>query len=270
MEEDERSIGKALRSAVGVPEKGRAVPFAVGKVALLSTPPRAALFQRLCELPCASLRELARLLGTPAPTVSWHIRKLVGGDLARSRRLAGRTVFFPVGLVEEAEVPLLAALHRHAAAALYNDILASPGTALSVVRERHGRRGARALRLLKEQGLVTVMRTGRAFLCYPTPLLDGMRERAAKRVKRFAEELMGMLAKEGASPRVVESGAGGFLIAFERGDFSGTLRIPADYYTSTLRLVAETDGLPSLNARRAAIHTPAIPPSSPPRRRPGM
>ena len=227
----ERGVGKALRKALAGEREEAVKP---GAEALLLNKHRREVFQQLCLKPCATPGAVARALGISPNAVAWHLQKLEeAGFLAR----AGADAAFPAGLIAATDVGIFLLLAKEAIRAALVAVMNEPGSSLESVATASGstrQTASRALVVLERDGLVSVVRDGRANRYFPTDLLAQRREGNAKRALAFSEAVLVRLRGEGVRPQVVRRTAQEFMVLLGERPASPFLHLRTDPFTTVL------------------------------------
>jgi len=107
---EEKSVGKALRKALGLETVKFDVEPRVGGTSRLMNPRRLAIFEHLWKNPCSHIRQISRATKIPVESLKWHLRMLERSELIGALRSERRVAFYPKGLIREDDVELFAQL----------------------------------------------------------------------------------------------------------------------------------------------------------------
>jgi predicted transcriptional regulator len=191
-------LGTALRRMMGsAPPPGREQGPAAETVLMNAT--RLRIFSSLCNRPGAHVRELAREAGIAPPSALWHLGKLVERGAVVRSRAGNRAVFCPAGMVAAGDIGLLAFVGDRARLPAVRLAIERPGMAQAELTKAAGVNG-HTLGALVSRGALVVVRDGRHRRYYPAPILAQKRELYEKRARRFRQELLALLQREGLSP----------------------------------------------------------------------
>jgi DNA-binding transcriptional ArsR family regulator len=191
-------LGSALRRMMGsAPPAGAGHRPAAETVLMNET--RLRIFRSLCNRPGSHVRALSREAGVAPPSVLWHLGKLVGSGAVLRGRLGNRAVYYPAGMVEPGDIELLAFIGDRARFPAVRRVLEGPGTAQGDLTAESGVNG-HALDAMVSRGALVVVRDGRHRRYYPAPVLGQKRDTYERRARRFRQQLMALLEREGLSP----------------------------------------------------------------------
>lgn len=107
---EEKSVGKALRKALGLETVKFDVEPRVGGTSRLMNPRRLAIFEHLWKIPCSHIRQISRAIKIPVESLKWHLKVLERSELIGAMRSERRVAFYPKGLIREEDVGLFAQL----------------------------------------------------------------------------------------------------------------------------------------------------------------
>lgn len=99
-----QSAGKALKKAFRQEDMFEGIEPQFAKVSLLMNTSRMRLFTYLLDNPCQHLRGISRATGFSAPTVSWHLKKLLHSGYIEAGKLGRKNVFWVTGMVSRSDV----------------------------------------------------------------------------------------------------------------------------------------------------------------------
>ncbi|MEM2870173.1 MAG: winged helix-turn-helix domain-containing protein [Thermoplasmata archaeon] len=220
-------VGPALRRALGASPGGVRPPPA--NDSLLMNPTRLRLFHILCNSPCLTVRDLSRALGMGAPTVLWHLRRMIARGLIARNRLAGRVAYYPAGVLEEEDVRLLAIVNAEGRKRAVRAALERPGMTQEELTAE-ARCSAYTLRRLVSGGALEVLRDGRYRRYYPSAHLKQRREAFERRARRYRHLLLVRLEEEGLAPELSVREPGEFEFRVRIGSRSEALDILRNPY----------------------------------------
>jgi predicted transcriptional regulator len=104
----DRSMGKALRKALGVETiKFEVEPRPSGKSQLMN-PRRLKVFVFLWKTPGSHIRQISRATKIPVESLKWHLGMLDKAKLIASRRFERRIAYYPRGLIRREDTELFA------------------------------------------------------------------------------------------------------------------------------------------------------------------
>jgi len=191
-------LGSALRRMMGgAPVAGRE-PRPGGETVLMNGT-RLRIFQSLCNRPGSHVRELSREVGVAPPSVLWHLGKLVGTGAVQKGRCGNRMVYYPAGMLEPADLELLAFIGDRARFPAVRLVLERPGIRQGELTKDSGA-NSHTLGALVARGALAIVRDGRHRRYYPAPVLSQKKELYERRARRFRQLLLSLLARECLSP----------------------------------------------------------------------
>ena len=112
-----KTIAEAFSKAIGRDDDVEPV-LERQRAHLLMNATRRELLEELTFHPCVQANRLSRDLEVAFPTVKWHLGKLIDAGFLATSEVGKREVYFPDGLVEEADVKLLVGELNQVAAAM--------------------------------------------------------------------------------------------------------------------------------------------------------
>ncbi len=193
-------LGTALRRMMGdVPPAGSV--HRPGGETVLMNETRLSLFRTLCNRPGSHVRALSREIGVAPPSVLWHLGKLVERGAVRQSRLGNRAVYYPAEMLEPGDLELLAFIGAGSRLPAVRLVLERPGIRQGELAESSGT-NSHALAALVSRGALMVVRDGRHRRYYPAPALGQKRTHYERRARRFRQQLMALLSREGLSPEL--------------------------------------------------------------------
>jgi predicted transcriptional regulator len=202
-----KSVGKALESALKDKEVFEKTIQKKSKD-ILSNGYRRAIFSELTLSPCMNIAEISRRTQINANTVGWHIDRLIKSGYVVERRVGGRRIYFPEGLVLPEEVPLFHALSRVPVRILLTLVFKNPGSSQRELSEKSGmshQSVSKMMKYLVSSELISSVSDGSHIRYYPTKLLSEKSEGFYNRSKRYAEFLMKKLKESGGrEPKIVK------------------------------------------------------------------
>ena len=101
-----KSVGKALRKALGHETFKFDVESRKDGRSQLMNPRRLRIFSYLWKMPCSHIRQISRATRIPVESLKWHLRTLEKFELLKSRKSSRRVAYFPVGLVRAKDIEL--------------------------------------------------------------------------------------------------------------------------------------------------------------------
>jgi DNA-binding transcriptional ArsR family regulator len=230
-----RKVGKALEEAVHGP---RGDERAQRAEAVILSKPRRRILEVLCARPVLSLSQIARRTGMGSTTCRWHLGKMAEAGYVASVKRGRTLLFYPVGLVERDDVPLLEALGRGTTREVYLHLTRHPGLsqrelteALGVTQQAVHRAASKLLALR----LLTTVENGRFVRYYPTSLLAERRESMHPRGEAYLSHILKRVEREVSEARVHRMTDTQLVVDFRGPSGTGALRILADPFASVLQ-----------------------------------
>ena len=223
-------MGTALLTVIREGESGL---DAVAGEAGLRSQRRARLFRFFCLHPVAVVAEAARATDMAVGTLRWHGAKLVETGWLE---LCGST-YYPRGLVDAADLPILEALGAVAARRTLASVFEIPGQSVSELGHAVGltrQATARFVDDFRSVGLVSAVEDGAFVRVYATRLLAGRREDSGDRVRAFCNDVLRRLNTEGLAPEVLRRTSSEFLLRYGLPGRRVVLNLPIDPFSSAL------------------------------------
>jgi predicted transcriptional regulator len=158
----DKSVGKALRKALGLETIKLEVESRPSGKSLLMNPRRLAVFRYLWNVPCSHIRQVSRSSRIPVESLKWHLKMLEGAELIASKRFQRKLAFYPKPLIRFEDIQIFAsmsdpirkgivrAIWKHSEGASVD--LISSGLPISGPATRHH------LCILEELGVIEVSR----------------------------------------------------------------------------------------------------------------
>lgn len=207
-----RPLGRALQEVLAPAGAGAAAREERAPGAgLLAHPARAALLQTLLDRPLCNVAQLARAVGTTAPSARWHLAVLEEAGLVETRR-EGRSLLACVpGTADGPHARALGVLARPRALGLIRAVSAAPGlTVAEVARaaQTTPQSALRALKALSTVELVETVRDGRYVRCYPGDGLERLVEERADALPAQVRRLQAAVEGAGESMALVRRARG--------------------------------------------------------------
>ena len=221
-----RKLGEALKAAVS--EGYEPAEGAAAKSALMNEN-RRRVFEYLAWHPCATAGEVARALAVSDPTASWHLAKLVEAGYAQAARRGSGRGFCASDLgLQESEMSIWAALSERGAPRALAHVLTTPGLTTGQLAGKMVQRSAgRALRALREAGLVVAVVDGRFHRYYPGGAVSAIERSAPRRLRDFRRRLVRRLERDRLAPEVRMAPGDILEVDVRFGAERATLRLPA-------------------------------------------
>lgn len=220
------SIGRALRDAVGIPPPER-VPAVRGAESVLMSAARRRIYTTLAGRPCLHVRALARALRVAAPTVTWHLRRMIKAGFITEDRAGRRRVFYPVGFLGGEDVPLLVVANNETPSRILETVRKTPGLSLQELEKAHGGASlARPLRALAKCGALGIVADGRFRRFYLAERFEERDRESRKRGRQFQRDLLRRLQRDGLAPRVVRAREGELELEVREGARAVPMVIP--------------------------------------------
>ncbi len=205
---DSGTVLKAFQKAIGHDVELDRFEGVHGGRTLFMNKTRQQIFSLLTRFPCAHLNDISRKLELTLPTTRWHLDKLVDGGFLSSKKVGNRIVFYPHSMIDADEVEILSFLSQPRAIVVFVGIRENPGLPQSKLArklEMNIQTLSIYLKQLISFELVAVVVDGRFKRYYPTSRFKEMEDSHMLRLKRFREEILEGLTKDGVHPEVVRT-----------------------------------------------------------------
>jgi len=168
------------------------------------------------------------------PSIEYHLKKMLNENLICTKRVGKKTVYYPIEMVAEEDIPLLALIHDRKAKMILAAVLKSPclmqkeiSRILSLKRQTVRWYIAR----LREAGLVDIVEDGVCRRYSPTKLLDLKSELYRKRLSDFKDHVINNLIMDGMNPRIVKSTPDQLVIQIGNGSLDSLLKLILDPFS---------------------------------------
>ncbi len=232
-----RGVGKALESALkekDIPEK---TVHRKG-IDIFSNRCRRAIFSELTLSPCMNIAEISRRTEIKANTAGWHIERLIKSSYIVERRVGGRRIYFPEGLVPSEDVTLFYTLNQFPVRVLLSLVFGNPGNSQSELSEKSKmshQSVSKTMIYLVSKELISSVSDGSHIRYYPTKLLSDKSENFYNRSKRYTEFLLKKLKEGGGrEPKIVKKSVERIILELgpKRGEY--TMEIGINPYMTFL------------------------------------
>jgi len=204
-----RSVGRALRRALG---EGFVLPEVEPRepgTSLLMNPRRQRVFEYVWNHPCSHLRRISRDVQIPPQSLRWHLLRLREGGILASRAVKGKTVYFAPWALREQDVRLFASLSNGMKGRIVRWVAERRRTTQSEIFRGLKTYQQAVLPPLAELASLGILRTwkaeGKRFYELGDAYARLGTEYAAVSSERIARALA-VLAEDGVSPKVASRG----------------------------------------------------------------
>ncbi len=242
-EKTKKGFAKAFKHDIGREDEIAVEKWEVRKgQSLLMNPVRRELFRYLCEFPCNHLSGISRGLGITPPTTTWHLKKLIDRDLIASKKLNGKTIFFPSNMIEEDDIRILSLINDEKVKQIFLTIRENPGMTQKDIslnlKLQHQSVLWYTLKLEKVE-LISTIEDGKFKRYYPTNLLSELRDSHLSKLRAFREWLIKALKYDGIDPEVIRTTDKFILIRITTGREKTTLELSTNPFSTVLGLKKE-------------------------------
>jgi DNA-binding MarR family transcriptional regulator len=173
---------------------------------LLMNPVRREIFRYLCEYPCNHLSGISRDLGITPPSTSWHLKKMIERDLITTKKIHGKTIFYPVNMIEEDDIEILALINDEKVKNIFLTIINNPGSSQKDISDQLEIQHQTVIwftQKLEIAGLISILEDGKYRRYYPTNKLSELSETHITKMKAFREWVIKMFKYDGIDPEVI-------------------------------------------------------------------
>jgi predicted transcriptional regulator len=232
----QRRVGKALEKAIGADESS-SKQEAKSKAHMMN-PVRREVFEHICRFPCTTVSRISKGIGRSIHTVEWHLRKLMTAGLVSESRTSGLNIFYPQGIIDKQDIPLLMLLNDPKVRDVFLYIVENPGCPQSDLMSGLGishQSAGRITQKLYKMNLISRVDDGKFRRHYPTDLLVTRREESIDKGKKFKTFVIDRLRSEGLKPEVMRSGVSEVTIQIAQGREKAVLRLGCDPYFTVLQ-----------------------------------
>ena len=210
-------LGDALKKAVEVKPREREVSESRARPSSpLMNANRRAVFQYLCNRPCARAGEIASELELSRSSVKWHLKVLEESGYVESFQDGKVPAFCPSGMVSRKAMSIYSILGVKECMNVFTAILGEPGSdsaALEEELEMSRQNLAPCIRRMLDARLISAVKDGRHLRYYPTEeLRRTMIEEKGNR-KEFIRSVVKRLGEEHLRPEVEELKGRGIVIS---------------------------------------------------------
>jgi DNA-binding MarR family transcriptional regulator len=202
-----KGFAKAFKQDIG-----REEDIAVGKwevkkgQSLLMNPVRREIFRYLCEFPCNHLSGISRDLGLTPPTTSWHLKKMIERNFILTKKIHGKSIFYPANMIEEDDIEILALINDEKVKHIFLNIINNPGSSQKDISEHLKVQHQTVIwftQKLEKTGLISTLEDGKYRRYYPTNKLSELSDTHISKMKAFREWIIKMFKYDGIDPEVL-------------------------------------------------------------------
>ena len=107
MSPEKTSAGKALKRIFRQDDILSKIEEQPASFSLLMNPTRLKIYIHLSQNPCDHTRSIARKIETSLTTVNWHLGQLLEHEYLEAKKIDGKKVFWPAGMLKPQEAKLV-------------------------------------------------------------------------------------------------------------------------------------------------------------------
>ncbi len=203
-------LGNALKRAIAVERTiEESEESRKSEESMLLNPTRAEIYQYLCKNPCSRLRAIVKALELTAPTIEWHLRKLVDKGFITMKKLGKDKIYYPTDMIDPGDIEVLALISRNKARIICISVANNPGITqgqlgkeLGMYQQEIGWYTSR----LTEKGVLSTVKDGKFKRYYINDKIDEMLHLNRDRKNHFKKTLIRALKNDGVKPEIIRSG----------------------------------------------------------------
>ncbi|MCK5559894.1 MAG: winged helix-turn-helix transcriptional regulator [Thermoplasmata archaeon] len=238
-----KGFAKAFKQDIGREEDIAVEKWEVRKgQSLLMNPVRREIFRYLCEFPCNHLSGISRDLAITPPTTTWHLKKMIDRDLIARKKINGKIIFYPLNMIEEADIIILALINDLKVKRIFLTIKENPGITqkeISLNLELKHQTVLWHTSKLEDVGLISTIEDGKFKRYYPTNLLSELGDTHLSKLRAFREWLIKALKYDGIAPEVIRTTDKFILLRITTGREKTTLELPTNPFSTVLGISKE-------------------------------
>ncbi len=239
-EKKKKGFAKAFKQDISREEDIAIEKWEVKKgQSLLMNPVRREIFRYLCEFPCNHLSGISRDLGISPPTTSWHLKKMMTRDLIATKKINGKSIFFPTNMIDEEDIEILSLINDVKVKHIFLTILNGPGLSQKEISDELKVQHQTVIwftNKLENTGLISTLEDGKYKRYYPTGKLSELSDLHISRMKAFREWVIKAFKYDGIDPEVIRSTDKFILFKVSIGKDKTTLELPTNPFLTVLGL----------------------------------
>ena len=196
-----------MKKAFGQEDLFESIEPQFAKVSLLMNHTRLEIYLYLQKNPCQHLRGISRALDLSAPTVSWHLKRLVHSNYVETAGSGGKNIFWVTGMINHDDIGRFMAFNNPAFVQILKFAIKSENgfREKDVVRTAGDEQQLVNLRLKKLVGLDLLKREGVGIRTkyYLSDNIKKMNGHYSAKISHLASSLITVFSADGLRPRTV-------------------------------------------------------------------
>ncbi len=235
------SAGRALKKAFKQDALFDKIETQKAKISLLMNSARLDIFMHLCKYPCDHLRGIARARNLSAPTISWHLQKLVHTRYVETGKCGRKNVFWVTSMIHPDDAGRFSVVNDKGMKQVLSQAIQSD----SGIREREIVKALKEdqqlvnIRLKKLVNLDLLARDGKGVktLYYPSPRIDKMKNRYSVRVNHLSSALVSTFNADGLMPKTIRRRGSKLTVEVKLPEGSRQLMIECNPMVTVMRRI---------------------------------
>lgn len=195
------------------------------------------IYQFLCIHPCSPSSAISKETGLSIHAVNWHLRRLYDRDYVHKEKRGKKTIFYPVNLIHQEDIPIFEILNIKRARDIFLAIVDKNGISQKEICKNLGLKHQAVIwyaNKLKKLGLITSLEDGKYRRYYPTELLNKKKDENMKRIRIFKNQIINKLQNEMLTPSILRSTDDKIIIRISRGRNRAVLTLCTDPFVTVL------------------------------------
>jgi predicted transcriptional regulator len=194
---------------------------------------RQKIFQKLCEIPCCTVNQLASNLSLKASGIRWHLEKLRRGGFVNKRNIRGAWLFYPTDMLTDEDIEILSLIQEQIIGNLLKQVIRKPGLCQKELSTNLDIKQTSITKYLKELeniALITYVVDGKFKRYYATDKIIRMYSSKRRKTSVFKDNLLIKLKREMYSIEILRSTPQMLSLKLSSGFNTSILSIPINPY----------------------------------------